>query len=113
MWATRLSEICHTFGIHILWKRFKLFVLAEDLGAGVWDGDAHEFVVGIEPEVPVGTVGLQQEVTEALRTAVERHVLVTLEFDEDLGGGAAMRNEHGKAGAGEVAAISVGARLAR
>ena len=89
-----------------------LFFLAEDFGVGVGDGDAEEFEVGVEPEVPIGAVGLDDEVAEVLGTAVQRRVVVALELDVDLGGGIAAWYEDGKAGADEVAAIAGGTLLA-
>ena len=37
------------------------------LGVGVWDGDAQQFVIGIEPEVPFGALGLNHKMAEVLR----------------------------------------------
>lgn len=63
--------------------------------------------------MPFGAIGLQNEVAEVLRASVQRSVIVTFELDVHLGRSAAARNKDGKAGASEVAAISVWARLAR
>jgi hypothetical protein len=90
----------------------ELFSLAEDFGVGVRDGDADEFLIGVQPEVPVRAFGLHHEVAEALGTAIERGIVVSLELDEDLRGGMAAGNQDGKASAFQVAAVAAGAGLA-
>ena len=63
----------------------ELLVLAQDFGVGLRDGDAEEFVIGVQPEVPIRAFGLEEEMAEVLGSAIQRGVIVTLEFEEDLG----------------------------
>ena len=65
-------------------KRILLFFLAEDFSVAVRNGYADEFVVLVHPHMPVGSIGLHQEMTQVLRSAIQGNVIVAFEFDVDL-----------------------------
>ena len=76
------ADLLPSIPIRLLWGEGKrhprfpnsrcgeLFFLSQDFDVGVGNRDAKQFVFLVEPQVPVGAVGLHEEVAEVLGTAV-------------------------------------------